>query len=87
MLSSLWIYYFNNKVFFRKTIKNLYEFQKNNISVEDSGEGVIDDNGNVVFLVKYSALAFKPLENEVIDGVVKEIMNVIVFKYKKYNYI
>lgn len=47
--------------------------------VEDSGEGVIDDNGNIVFCVKYSALTFKPVENEVMDGVVKEIMNVNQF--------
>ena len=47
--------------------------------VEDSGEGVIDDGGNVVFAVKYSALTFKPVENEVMDGVVKEIMNVNKF--------
>jgi len=42
---------------------------------------VIDDGGNVVFAVKYSALAFKPDENEVMDGVVKEIMNVDKFNH------
>ena len=47
--------------------------------MEDSGEGVIDDSGNVVFAVKYSALAFRPDDNEVMDGVVKEIMHVNTF--------
>ena len=44
--------------------------------MEDSGEGVIEDSGNIVFAVKYSAYVFRPDDNEVMDGAVKEIMHV-----------
>ncbi len=41
------------------------------------GEGLIDDEGNAIFSIKYSALYFNLFDGEVADGIVTDINEVI----------
>lgn len=43
------------------------------ISIDSIGEGVINDEGDAEFNVKYSAVTFKPLNQEVMDGNVTQV--------------
>ena len=44
--------------------------------LDSKGDGVINDQGDVVCIVKFSAVTFKPLVNEVVDAVVSDVEKV-----------
>lgn len=39
------------------------------------GDGVVNDEGDVVFMVEFAAVMFKPIIGEVLDGVVSQCVN------------
>lgn len=45
------------------------------LKIIKQGDGVVNDEGDVVFLVEFAALMFKPILNEVLDGVVTQCVN------------
>lgn len=43
-------------------------------NIVDHGEGLICENADVIFKVKYNAVTFRPVSQEVLDGVVQKVM-------------
>lgn len=41
-------------------------------------DGLIDDEGNAIFNIRYSALYFNLFVNEVLDGIVTEILPEVI---------
>lgn len=39
-------------------------------------DGIVDEEGEAIFTVRFKALVFKPLCGEVLDGVVSEVNNI-----------
>jgi len=53
---------------------------------EPLSDGIVDEEGNAVFTIHYSALYFNLFRDEVIDGIVEEIKpQVITFSKKIMN--
>ena len=50
------------------------------IRLDSKGDGTINDYGDVVCIVKFSAVTFKPLVNEVVDAVVTDVEKVTSFQ-------
>ncbi len=55
--------------------------------LQDSGteplsDGIVDEEGNAVFTIHYSALYFNLFRDEVIDGIVDEIKPSVILTFK-----
>ena len=65
--------------------KILLKLSKFTNSVDEIGEGFINDDADVIFTVKFKALIHKPVKGEVIDGIVTKVDRVNFFNIPKFN--
>lgn len=43
--------------------------------IQKQGDGIINDQGNVIFTTEFAALSFKPFIGEILDGIVTKCVN------------